>query len=106
MLWIEIQYAKIIGTRLNLFKVVGINPFVANFRCPLCGDSKSHKHKTRGYMYQRSNHIFFYCHNCAASMSLSNFLKKMDADMYKEMCLEMRSEEHTSELQSPLNLVC
>lgn len=89
MLWIEIQYAKTLGSQLDGFKVASNNPFVANFRCPLCGDSHKNKRLKRGYLYQRSQHIYFYCHNCAASLSLSRLIERMNPELYHQMRLEL-----------------
>ena len=44
-----------------------------NFRCPICGDSKKNKSKTRGYLYAVKANTNFKCHNCGASMSLTTF---------------------------------
>jgi hypothetical protein len=51
-LWIDVKYANLLSTQLELFKVKKTNPYLANFRCPVCGDSKKNKSKTRGYILQ------------------------------------------------------
>lgn len=89
MLWVEIQYAKMVGSQLARFKVHQSSPFVANFRCPFCGDSQRNKSKTRGYLLQRSQNVSFYCHNCGASMSFRKFLERIDPNLHKEMMLEL-----------------
>ena len=49
-LWIDIKYANLLSAQLELFKVKKSNPYLANFRCPICGDSTKNKSKTRGYL--------------------------------------------------------
>ena len=59
-----------------------------NFRCPLCGDSQKNKSKTRGYLYAVKADMNFRCHNCGASMTFSNFLKKLDTNLHKQYVFE------------------
>ena len=65
-----------------------------NFRCPICGDSKKHKNKARGYFYQVKTNTNFKCHNCGASSSLNNFLKQIDTTLHKQYVLEKFKEGH------------
>ena len=75
--WIDIKYANLLSGRLQQFKVKKNNPYLANFRCPLCGDSEKNKLKARGYIYQKDTKILFKCHNCGTTSSFSFFLKKI-----------------------------
>ena len=59
-----------------------------NFRCPICGDSKKNKTKTRGYLYTIKADVNFRCHNCGASMTFSNFLKEIDPVVHKQYVFE------------------
>lgn len=63
---------------------------VANFRCPLCGDSSKNSRKRRGFLIEskEGDGFVFYCHNCGESHSLRNFLKLLDKNLYKEYCLD------------------
>ena len=63
-----------------------------NFRCPICGDSQKNKTKSRGYVYRKKNDYFFMCHNCGASMSFFNFLKKVEPTLVESYQLERFKE--------------
>ena len=90
---IDSKYIGIISPRLGKFKRVKADLY--NFRCPICGDSKKNKNKTRGYIYSVKTNTNFKCHNCGASMSFSNFLKHVDAPTHKQYSLEKFKEGHT-----------
>ena len=90
---IDSKYIGIISPRLGKFKRVKANLY--NFRCPICGDSKKNKNKSRGYIYSVKTNTNFKCHNCGASMSFSNFLKHVDAPTHKQYSLEKFKEGHT-----------
>ena len=90
---IDVKYISLISARLQKFKRVKTNLY--NFRCPICGDSQKNKSKARGYIYAVKTNTNFKCHNCGASMSLNNFLKKMDVVLHKSYCLEKFKEGHT-----------
>ena len=93
--WIENKYLMLISSRLEKFKRKSGNVF--NFRCPICGDSETHKNKTRGYIYDKKGKSLFHCHNCNATMSLSNLIKSVDQPLYNEMQLEKLRGEKTPE---------
>jgi len=93
--WIENKYLMSISSRLEKFKRKSGNVF--NFRCPLCGDSETHKNKTRGYIYEKKGKSFFHCHNCTATMSVPNFIKTIDQNLYNEMQLEKMKGEKSPE---------
>jgi len=46
-------------------------------------------------MYPVKNNTNFKCHNCGASLSLNNFLKKLDPSLHKQYTLEKFKEGHT-----------
>lgn len=76
---IQKKYIDLISDRLERFKWEGAYQDIARCRCPLCGDSKKSKYKTRGYFYTTSNGNYAYkCHNCGARVSLLEFLNIMD----------------------------
>ena len=83
---IDSKFIGLISPRLEKFKRVKSNLY--NFRCPICGDSKKNKTKTRGYLYTMKANVNYKCHNCGASMSLGNFIKKIDTTLYKKYSLE------------------
>ena len=83
---VDSKFIGIISSRLEKFKRVKNNLF--NFRCPICGDSKKNKSKTRGYIYGVKQNTNFKCHNCGASMSFNNFLKQVDPVVQKQYTME------------------
>ena len=83
---IDSKYISLVSARLDRFKRVKENLY--NFRCPLCGDSQKHKNKARGYFYQVKTNTNYKCHNCGASMSFNNFLKKIDGVLHGKYSME------------------
>lgn len=80
--------------RLEKCKVVGGGKNTAlNFRCPLCGDSERHKNKRRGYIYQKDGGVWFCCFNCSTNMSLRNFLKETEPDLFQLWNLQRIKEK-------------
>ena len=90
---VDSKYIGLVSSRLQKFKKVKADLY--NFRCPICGDSQRNKNKTRGYFYVVKNNTNFKCHNCGASLSLNNFLKKIDTALHKQYTLEKFKEGHT-----------
>ena len=83
---VDSKYIGLVSSRLQKFKRV--KPDLYNFRCPICGDSQKNKSKTRGYLYAVKADMNFRCHNCGASMTLSNFIKKIDPALHKQYVFE------------------
>ena len=90
---VDSKYIGLISSRLEKFKKVKTDLY--NFRCCFCGDSKKNKTKARGYLYAVKNNTNFKCHNCGASFSLNNFIKKIDPILHKQYTLEKFKEGHT-----------
>ena len=90
---VDSKYIGLVSSRLQKFKKVKTDLY--NFRCPICGDSQKNKNKTRGYFYVVKNNTNFKCHNCGSSLSLNNFLKKIDTTLHKQYTLEKFKEGHT-----------
>lgn len=86
--FVEIQYAQQLAGRLDRYKITNRSPMKINFRCPICGDSKKSKSKARGWLLEKDNSLFYYCHNCGASHSFSNFLKAVDPLAYNDYVAE------------------
>jgi transcription elongation factor Elf1 len=84
--FVDVKYINLISSRFQKFKKVKNNLY--NFRCPLCGDSQKNKNKARGYLYQVKNNTNFKCHNCGVNISFNNFLKQIDAVIYKQYTFE------------------
>ena len=83
---IDSKYISLVSARLQKFKRVKTDLY--NFRCPLCGDSQRNKNKARGYLYAVKSNTNFKCHNCGASMSLNNLLKKLDTSLHGRYTME------------------
>jgi len=90
--FVDSKYISLISSRLDKFKRVKADLF--NFRCPICGDSSKNKSKTRGYLYAVKVNTNYKCHNCGASMSFNNFLKKLDPTLHKQYQMEKFKEGH------------
>ena len=90
---IDSKYIGLVSARLVKFKRVKADLY--NFRCPICGDSQRYKNKARGYIYSVKNNTNFKCHNCGASMSFNNLLKKIDTTLHKKYVIEKFKEGFT-----------
>ena len=90
---IDSKYIGLVSSRLQKFKRVKADLY--NFRCPICGDSQKHRNKARGYFYQVKVNTNYKCHNCGASLSFNNFLKKLDPVLHKQYSMEKFKEGHT-----------
>ena len=102
---IDRNFVSIVSTKLKNFKVK--NQYLYNFSCPLCGDSKKHKTKARGYFYRPKKHsnLSFMCHNCGVNISLGNFLKTFDPTLYRQYQMErFKKESHGNTPQPDFSL--
>ena len=90
---VDSKFIGLVSSRLEKFKRVKADLY--NFRCPICGDSKKTKSKTRGYIYGIKQNANFRCHNCGASLSLNNFLKQIDSVLHKQYTMEKFKEGFT-----------
>jgi len=94
--YIDIKYLGLLSPRLELFKVKNHDPYTANCRCPICGDSKKSKWKARGYFFSKKGGFFYKCHNCGYSSSIGSLLKQLDSFLYNQYTLERFKEGKTS----------
>jgi hypothetical protein len=86
MLWIDVKYANLVGSRLRNFKRK--SEYLFNASCPVCGDSSKNKNKARLYLYRQTHGIFVKCHKCQYSSTLGNLIKHVDSNLYSEYVLE------------------
>jgi hypothetical protein len=91
---IDYKYIGLISSRLPLFKKKSDGTF--NFRCIICGDSQTDKRKARGFILTKNNKTTYYCHNCHASLSLPNFIKQIDPQLFDEYQKERLAEKYLS----------
>lgn len=80
------KYIQMLSSRLDRFKHKGRGVFIC--RCPICGDSKTDKAKTRFYFFQKDGKYNVYCHNCSYSHKFFTFLKEFDSGMFRDYSLE------------------
>jgi len=93
-LFVDKKFVSLLSLRLERFKQK--NDYLWNFRCPICNDSKKNKSKARGFLYRKTDNIFYTCHNCGASMSLSSFLKTVDVVLHNQHKMETYLETNAS----------
>lgn len=93
MYWIDAKYLGLLSSRISMFTIKSTNPYLANSRCPICGDSKKNKYKKRAYFFQQKDVILMKCHNCSATRSVSSLLKELDTELKKEYDMEMFKEK-------------
>lgn len=92
MSYIDIQYVNRISSRLLRYSLKSINPLVANFRCPFCGDSGKNSTMARGYIltFPNTSDHYYYCHNCQMDPKpFAKFLQDFDGSLYKEYIVEL-----------------
>lgn len=83
--FVDEQYVNRVSFHLRNFKRKN---GVWNFSCPICGDSKKHATKARGYFIRQDDRINFKCHNCGDSSSLGNFLKLLFPELYRQYSMD------------------
>lgn len=88
--YLEVKYINMVSPRLLRFGWKKKN--LATCRCPVCGDSKTSKSKTRFYFYERKTDWFVKCHNCDFSATLRRFLKDFDHTVYAQYTMEKYRE--------------
>ena len=88
--FIDVKYINLCSSSLDKFKQKGQSLW--NFRCPICGDSKKNKNKSRGFIYVKQNKYFYRCHNCEYGTSFSKFLERINPSMHREYVTEQYRE--------------
>jgi len=59
-IYIDQKYLNILSGQLERFTRKREDLY--NFRCPICGDSEKHQYKARGYVYRKTNGLYYRCH--------------------------------------------
>lgn len=90
---IDKKFIGMVSPMLDKFKWKKNN--LANFRCPICGDSDKSKSKARGYLFAKGNDMFFCCHNCSASHTLYRFLEIVSPALCKQYSLDRWKDGET-----------
>lgn len=92
--FIDMKYLRMLP--LQLYEEKNNPPAIANFRCPVCGDSEKSASKKRGWALHKhgNSHIGIHCHNCSYSETLSTLIKEHFPYLYEEYLLEILKERH------------
>ena len=85
--FLEVKYINMVSPRLTRFGWKKINS-LATCRCPICGDSKKNRTKTRFYFYEKKGGFFVKCHNCDYGTTLARFLEQFDRGLYDQFIME------------------
>lgn len=99
MIWIDTKYANLLSVKLERYVVKNHNPFLANFRCPICGDSQKSKTKARGYLGVGKNGLAMHCHNCGASMGFDKFIEYVDPALHHQYKFEKFSKKPNKKIE-------
>jgi hypothetical protein len=91
MFWIDKKYINVISPQLKNFKWK--TEQLANCSCPICGDSKTNKFKSRFYFINEKNYFRCYCHNCNFSGAFGHFLKQFSPELYNGYRQEVFAEK-------------
>ena len=89
--YIDVKYINLCSSILERFKQKQTNLW--NFRCPICGDSKKHKNKCRGFIYEKRNKYFYRCHNCNVGTSFNKFLEQISPTLHRDYITENYKED-------------
>ena len=85
-IYIDQKYLNILSGQLERFTRKREDLY--NFRCPICGDSEKHQYKARGYVYRKTNGLYYRCHNCGAGMSLSNLIRDLNPGLHQQYVMD------------------
>ena len=98
-LFVDIEFVTKLSCWLRNFKKKADCIYTAS--CPICGDSKKKKYKTRGYFYRYKDKLLYKCHNCGISLNLGEFIKRLDSALYKEYVYESYLDKGQAVPKSP-----
>jgi hypothetical protein len=93
-MWIDHKYIALLAPRLRNFKQK--SPKLYNCACPICGDSKRNRRKSRGYFYEKQSHWYYHCHNCGITLSVEVMLKRLDPILHSQYLMEKISDAKSS----------
>ena len=98
---VDMKYCGILSTRLDQYTIKQNNPYEANFRCHVCGDSQRSKSKKRGWILDKRGKAFYYCHNCGYSKPVDYFLKQYFPPLYNEYVTDIVMEKNSLRAMVP-----
>lgn len=84
---IEKKYLDLVGATIKKE-----TPKHINFRCLICGDSKTDKYKARAFVLKNEGDEYAtcYCHNCGGSWTFANMLGELDTSLKSAYLNEIR----------------
>jgi len=88
-LFLQREYANLVGMRLNLFTIQQQSPYRSNFRCNICGDSQKNRTKKRGYIIEKSNSLIFHCFNQCGTINFEHYLRDYHSDLYYQYRIDL-----------------
>lgn len=93
--WLDVKYVGLLSSRFRNFKRKSSTLW--NMSCPVCNDSRQNKSRARGYIYEKTGKLVYYCHNCGYSSNIPNLIKTLDQSLYQEYLLEKLSDSKPKE---------
>lgn len=102
--FVDMKYINLMGARLEKFAWKRNN--LAACRCPICGDSKKNKNKTRFFFFEEKGKFFVKCHNCSYSTTFSKFLEQTGGTLYEEYRTENFMEKFSTGTTASYKEVC
>lgn len=83
-LFTQKNYADQLATRIPSFVKKRETPYLANFRCDICGDSQKRKHIKRAFIFPSDKgDMMFYCQNCGVNIPFTLYLEQNHNDLYR-----------------------
>ena len=72
-----------------------------NFRCNVCGDSKTNPRKRRAYILTKKSPWVYYCQNCGISTTATKWLKDYFPSYYKDYVKDLIAGNKPKEIFKP-----
>lgn len=91
---LDIKYINILSSKLQKFSWKKSN--LAACRCPICGDSKRNKNKTRFFFFIDKGKFFVKCHNCGYSSGFETYLKNHEPITYNDYKIDIIKDKFSS----------
>ena len=64
-----------------------------NFRCPICGDSKTRTYLRRGFILTNQETWVYYCQNECGSMAFTSYLKEYHPEVFRRVIFHALKEK-------------
>ncbi|MFW6219537.1 MAG: hypothetical protein ACOC33_01585 [bacterium] len=73
-----------------------------NFRCNICGDSKTDRRKKRAYILRDGDKLIYYCHNCCISIPVEKWMKDYFPINYRNYISELRRNKKPKQIDESI----